>query len=223
MIITQLSEIVWRFYQDGRAASTAQSFTEADILQMCKLAYSDMMRQLYYASKKLNDGDEYYFYSGILSVKRFKLSDANMKGMRRADMSGVEIYRLPKNSNFTTVYAVGCSDNDGEALTQVQPGEEVFYEGNSEFSLFKFYVPKGQGINTYNLPPCVKALDVETTFDDPKMEVSLDIGYNIAQQILGVTLRIPGFAGKETDNSFSPPHAIQLKNRLAAQQQEPIV
>lgn len=224
MIISQLAEVIWRFYNDGRVSSTGVTITEADILQMVKMNYSNMQRLLYYESKKVNDGDEYYFYSGILSVKRFPLSEANMKGMRRADMSGVETYRLPKNSHITNVYPVGCSENEGDfEATQVAPGEENFYAGDPDMSFFRFFVLKGQGVNTYNLPPCVKSIDVEATFDDPKMDVPLDICFNIANQILGLTLRIPGFLGKSTDNSFESPQMIQMRNRLQAQQDQQVV
>lgn len=224
MIIKQLSEVIFRFYNDGRVSSTGITFTESDILQMAKMAYANMQRLLYYESKKAGDGDEYYFYSGILSIKRLALSDANSKRMRRLDMAGIETYRLPKNSHLTNVYPIGCAGEEGDFVsTQVAPGEENFYIGDPELSFFKFHVLKGQGINTYNWPSCVKYGDVESTFDDPEMDVPLDIGFNIASQILDRTLRIPGFTGKSTDNSFETPTMIQLRSRLQAPQDQPIV
>lgn len=224
MIIKQLAEVIFRFYNDGRVSSTGITFTEADILQMAKMAYANMQRLLYYESKKDGGGDEYYFYSGILSVKRFPLSDANSKGMRRLDMTGIETYRLPKNSHLTNVYPIGCTGEEGDFVsTQVAPGEENFYAGDPELSFFKFHVVKGQGINTYNWPGCVRSADVESTFDDPAMDVPLDICFNVASQILDRTLRIPGFTGKSTDNSFETPTMIQLRSRLQQQQDQQLV
>lgn len=224
MIITQLSEVIWRFYNDGRVSSAGITFTEADILQMVKMGYANMQRLLSYEARKTAEGDEYYFYSGILSIKRFALSPLNSKGMRRLDMMGVETFRLPKNAHITNVYPVGCSGGEADFIsTQVSPGEENFYAGDPDMSFFRFHVLKGQGINTYNWPMCATSGDVESTFYDPTMDVPLDICFNVASQILDRTLRIPGFTGKSTDNSFETPTMIQFRSRLQAPQDQPIV
>lgn len=220
MTLTQLSEVIFRFYSEGRISSTGLSFKKADILQMSKMAYSNITRLLAYEARKMNDGREYYFYSSELSIKKFTLSPADSRGMRRADLTGEDLYMLPKNEHFTNVYPVGCHESIGDTLTQVEPGEENFYIGNSKFSDFEFFVVKGMGVNTYHLPPCVTGLEIESTFDRPGINIPLDIGFNISQQVLGMTLRIPGFIGKETDNSFQTPQAIQLKNRLTQQEQQ---
>ena len=219
MKIGQLTEVIYRFQNEGRVNSTALTFKKPDILQMVKMAYSNITRLLAYEARKMNDGREYYFYSSELSIKSFPLSDADTRGMRRIDMSSEDLYMLPKNEHIPNVYPVGCGD-PGRAITQVEPGEENFYIGDSKFDFFEFFVVKGMGLNTYHLPPCVKKLEVESTFDRPDINIPLDIGYNISTQILGITMRIPGFVGKDTDNSFSSPQTVQLKNRLQ-QQQEP--
>jgi hypothetical protein len=84
MNISLLTENIWRFYNDGRNEATRQTLREADILQMVKMDYSRRMRELYYSSKKMEEGDEYYFFSGILSVKRFILGDPDMKGKKKS-------------------------------------------------------------------------------------------------------------------------------------------
>jgi hypothetical protein len=136
-------------------------------------------------------------------------------------MSKEDLYRLPKNSDSIIVYPVGCNGTEGVGeLTQVQPGEEVFYAGNADFKFYRFYVYKGKGIDTYNLPPCAKSIDVEATFDDADIDIPLDIAFEISSDILGISLRIPGFAGKGIDNSFEPPKSEQLRRQL--QQAQPI-
>src|ERR1700760_3789099 len=187
MTLQQLSEVIWRFYQVGRAKATSQTITEADIMQYAKAALSCMMRQQYMLSKKMNDGEEYYFYSQILSIKRFNLNDPDNRGMRRADMGSIDLYRLPKNMHFTNIYPIGdsCTGGDGSLeLTQVSPGEENFYL-SGDYDFFKFYVVKGKGINTYHLPPCIKSLDIETTYDSPEIDVSLDQAMDVANVVLG--------------------------------------
>jgi hypothetical protein len=215
MKLKQLGEIVFRFYNEGRVNVTQLTLKEADILQYCRIAFANIMRQLYYANKKMNDGDEYYFSSPVLDIKKFALTEPNAVGMRRADMSAFDLYRLPKNSHIPNVYPVGqgCGTQDVGEITQVQPGEENFYLG-PEFSDFMFYVVKGRGINTYHVPSCIKEVDVEATYDNDNVEVSDDIAFDVANQVLGVALRIPGFVGKDTDNPYLPPQSIQLKRAI---------
>ena len=215
MQLSQLSEVIFNFYEQGRIKAVNTSFSKADIEQYAKMSYGNLMRQLYYANRNSNDGAEYYFYSSILDIKRFNLSDANSKGMRRADMGDIDLYKLPKNAHFANVYFVGCEQ--GEAITQVAPAEENFYL-SPDFSSFKFYVVKGRGINTYNLPPCVKAVDIETTYDNPDIDVPLDICYDVANAVLGGMLRMPSFMNKDVDNPYTIEQA-NLRQRLGVQPQ----
>lgn len=221
MTLKQLSEVLIRFYNVGRQKSTAVTLTEADMMQYAKAALSGMMRQQYMVSKKMNDGEEYYFYSQILSIKRFQLTDTDNRGMRRADMGDVDLYRLPKNMHFTNIYPIGdgCIGGDGSLeLTQVSPGEENFYLGG-DYDFFKFYVVKGKGVNTYHLPPCIKSLDIETTYDSPDIDVSLDQAMDVANIVLGVSLKVKGFPVKVVDNSMDP-NVLELKRRLQEQQSQ---
>jgi hypothetical protein len=219
MILKTVAEVVWRFYQDGRASSTSQTLREADIIQYCRAAYGNINRQIYYASKKINDGDESYFYSPTLDVKRFTLSEPNAVGMRRADMSEFDLYRLPHNKHIPNIYPVGqaCGTEDVGQITLLDnPGEENFYLG-TEYEGFMFGVIKGRGINTYHVPPCIKEIDIEATYDNDNVDVPLDIAFDVSNQVLGVALRIPGYIGKDTDNPYQTPQSLQLKRALQQQ------
>lgn len=215
MTVNQLEEIVWEFYSKGRPKATAQTLRRADIGQMVKLNFGNLMRSRYIQSQKLSKFNEpdYSFLSPVLSVRRFQLSEANGVGMRRADMGGVDLYRLPENSHFTNIYPIGegCVSSIGE-VTQVTPGEENFYL-SPEFSDYKFYVVKGRGINTYNLPHCIKALDIETTYDGNDIDIVPDIAFEIASNILGLSQKVIINPVKVTDNSFNP-NVSDLKHRL---------
>lgn len=218
MIIGQLSEVIWVFYQDGRVQSTHQNLKKEDILQYAKMALSNMLRQLYYSNKRLQDGDEYYASAPLLSVINFKLSEEK-HGKRRVDMSEFDLYRLPKNSHIVSIFPVGCSERQ-TSLSQVQPGEEYFYQSPT-FKDFQYYVEKGRGVDVYNLPECINSVDIESTFDTDEIDVSLDVAFDVANQVLGVTLRIPEFMGKDVDNSFSPSQRL-LKQRIAPQEESTI-
>jgi hypothetical protein len=220
MKLSQLSEVIFNFYHEGRASATTRSFSQQDVEQYAKMSYGNLMRQLYYANRNSNNGDEYYFYTSILSVKRFKLSDAKPNGMRRADMGDIDLYKLPKNAHFANVYFVGGDNEQGENITQVAPAEENFYL-SPDFKFFKFYVVKGRGINTYHLPPCITHVDIETTYDDPDIDVPLDVCYDVATAVLGGMLRMPAFVNKDVDNPYSI-EQVNLKQKLGVQPQPAI-
>src|ERR1700744_3090343 len=160
MILLTLSDVVYQFYERGRPLATAKTYDREDIAMMVRMGVSNKMIQNYYATKKLNEGDEYYITSALLSVQRFKLCPPDSRGMRKADMSDFDVFRLPKNAHIINVYPVGCKGTESKSISMVQPGEEYFYQ-DAKFKSFEFGVPKGRSINTYHLPPCVTDLDVE--------------------------------------------------------------
>ena len=83
MLLSELSETVWQIYGEGRQKSTTRSFSQRDTQQYVKLAVAEVFRILYYNSKRNKDGNAFYFISPLLSIQPFKLSDANLIGMRR--------------------------------------------------------------------------------------------------------------------------------------------
>jgi hypothetical protein len=216
MILKEVSEVVYFFYERGRALATAKTYDKEDISMFVRMGVSNKMVQNFYATKKLNEGDEYYITSALLSVQRFELSAPDSRGMRRADMSKFDVYRLPKNAHVVNAYPVGCGGTESKSITIVAVGEEYFYQ-KPKFDSFKFGVPKGRGINTYHLPPCAKFLDVESTFDSDFVDVSLDVAYEVAREVLGVMLGVPFQAGKDPENTYAEVHS-QLRQRVNQQQ-----
>jgi len=218
MILLILADVIYETYERGRPLATAKTYGREDIAMFVRMALSNKMVLNYYGTKKLNEGDEYYITCALLSVQRFELEAPDSRGMRRADMSKFDLYRLPKNAHITNAYPVGCGGSEGASISMVQPGEEFFYQ-KPKFNSFKFGVPKGRGVNTYHLPPCVKFLDVESTFDSDQVDVSLDVAYDISREVLGVMLNVPFFIGKNPEDTYSQPHA-QLRQRLTQQQDQ---
>lgn len=217
MKLGTLTEMIWNYYSEGRPKATAQTFSEADVKEFAKTAFSRLMRNAYMAGKKMGMGDEYYFYSPLLSIKRFPIGEVDIKGMRRVDMGDIDLYRLPQNSHFTNVYPVGCGGTEGFEITQVSPSEENFYIGNPDFKGFKFFKVMGNGINTYNFPPCVTNVDIETTYDaDDDTEISLDFCYDVANLVLSRMMGIPDFMGRTIDN----PYTLPIKNLKPRPQQQ---
>jgi hypothetical protein len=174
------------------------------------------MRQKYIESKKLDGygNPDYSFISPLLDIKRFTLSDPTITGMRRASMTKFDLFRLPENAHFTNVYPVGeaCGSNDIGEVTQVSPGEENFYL-TPDFSNYLFFVVKGRGINTYNIPPCIKEVDIETTYQSDDIDVSLDLAYEVVMQVLGNSLKVNGVPIKILDNAYAP-QPSEVKRKL---------
>lgn len=222
MLLSELSELNWMLYSDGRAKSTTRSYSQQDVKQFLKIAVAEVMRILYFASKRNKDGNGFYFVSPLLSIVSFNLKDPNLIGMRRADMSGFDMFRMPHDAHIVSIYPIGCNNGgDYKSISLVESGEEYFYAGNPKFKSYQFAVVKGTGLNTYNLPACVKSLDVESTFDAPDIDpdISRDVAFDASNMVLGKLIGMPEFTGKGTDNSYTPQQK-NLKQRLSNQQPE---
>lgn len=222
MLLSELSELNWQLYSDGRAKSTTRSYSQQDVREFLKIAIAEVMRILYFASKRNKDGNAFYFVSPLLSIVPFKLGETNLIGMRRADMTGYDMFRMPHDAHIVSMYPTGCNnEGDYKSISLIEAGEEYFYAGSSKFKSFKFGVIKGTGINTYNLPPCVTGLDVEATFDAPNLDpdISRDVAFDASNMVLGKLIGMPEFVGKGTDNSYTPQQK-NLRQRLSTQQPE---
>lgn len=224
MIIKQISDVILSFEKMGRNRETDRTYSRADISQMVRMGYNASAVQRYWQAKK-NGITDYYFYSGLLSIQEFKLGDADMKNRRILDMTGVEIFRMPKNDNFTNIYPLGdCGTGDSTTweITQVEPGEEKFYL-SPDFEDFKFYSVKSNGLDTFNIPLCVKGLAVETTFDnkDDTVDIPMDIAFEVAFQILGWELKVKQFrTAPPSDNPYSTPSGADLRRKLEGEGQQ---
>lgn len=195
MRLKDFSEMIWRFYMNGRAMANNQKLVKQDISQKVKTLFADAIRQNWYASKAADEykQPDYSFTSPLLQVKRFALSDADINGKRRADMGDFDLYRMPKNSHFSNVYPFtdgGCGNQQVGEITQVAPSEENFYINDPDFADEMFFVVKGRGIDSYHVPPCITHLDIETTYDGEDIDIDMALGAKIADQILEVALGI---------------------------------
>jgi len=207
MTLKNLAEVGWVLYQDGKPQANNQKLAEADIMQMCKMSAANNFRQQYLFGQKVipgknlletTDDPEYYFVSPLLSIKRFALPETdNAQGMRRADMNEFDLYRLPKNAHFTGLYLVNneCGGQKVGNLTLVKNGEEKFYLW-SKFRSFIFGVVVGRGVNTFNVPPCVKNIDIETTYDSELSDISLDVCYDVLTEVLSMIFKIEDATGE---------------------------
>jgi len=224
MLISVISEIVWQFAQEGRAKATNRTFGKADVKQMLKLACADILRMRYFDARKMQqqtgEAMDTAFISPLLSIQEFDLTSPDSRGMRRADMSDFDIFRMPHNVSITNVYPVGCGGDESDPIPLVEAGEEYFY-AKPKFSSFRFGVVKGRGINTYNLKPCAKKVSVEAAFDGEGIDVDIspDVAFEAGNEVLGKMIGIPDYVNKGADNPYTTPQK-NLKTRLNQQQQQ---
>ena len=208
MILSSLSEFVWRYYQDGNPKANKQKLTQADVAQMCRVAAANNFRQLYLFGQKLIPGKklvalpeegDYYFTSPLLSVNRFELTDANEIGMRRANMKDFDLYRLPNNAHFENIYMVNfaCAGLKTNKLTLLRNGEEAFYAGKPKYSFFIFGTVVGRGINTFNVPPCINKLDIETKYDNEEADITMDVAFDVAVEVLRLSSEEDQLSGED--------------------------
>jgi hypothetical protein len=224
MILRIVAKVVWRFYQEGRARATQQTYTEKDITSMGKMALSEMIHQNYIRDLRLKQTPDYYMISPILSIQPFELAPIDGGNMRRIDMSKFDLYRLPKDAHVANIYlrGSGCVEDDMVSeVSLVRPSEENFYRNDPDLAEYPFAVVKGRGINIYNAPSCADFADVESTFDSDEIDVSLDFAYQISTQVLGVMLKIPGFMKTNVDNPYENAKSAALKKALQQQEQQP--
>jgi hypothetical protein len=182
MILKSLSELTWREYQNGKGSVKDQTFRQLDIEQKLKLSVANEFRVQFYASKRENQFNEpdYSFFSPLLTIQKFPLPEAD------------NMFRFPGNMHVPNVYPVGegCGNQEVGEITQVKPAEENFYINDTDMETFQFYVVKGRGLDTYHIPPCIKELEVESTFLTDETDISMDIAYtastNVLSEILGV-------------------------------------
>ena len=218
MKLVTLSEVVWKYYSSGRPSATAQTLSKQDILQMCLMTFGNLMRKRFYEEQALGDeGDPYSFFSGDLLTKEFILADEDCRGYRFADMSKSNVFVLPKNAHIRNVYAVGdktCSCGNQE-IVQVRPGEESFYT-DAEYSDFQFYVVRGEGLMTRNLPICAKKVSVDSIYQDKDMDITYDLAFDIANAVLGVSLKVKGFPVVANSNPYSEGE-LELRKQLQEQ------
>ena len=219
MNIQTVAEVIERYFYSGRVQSSGKKLERRDFVQLAKAAWANIMRESFYAERKLNylngtnEHEELFTFSPIISTQTIPLSDGRNHVFKVADMSKYELYRLPKNVHIQNIYAVSCNNSeDIESIPQVQPAEENFYVG-ADFLHFKFAVLKGRALHIYHLPECVKSVDVEATFDSNDIEVPLDFAFDIINAVLGISLKVKGFPIKSDLNPYDP-EAREIKRML---------
>lgn len=211
MNIKDIADVIENFYYIGRIKSD-KTLDKRDFGALAKFALGTIMRDYWYNPLIGEEGDRYSFVSGFILPKIYSLGEPDKFKRRRIDMSNTPVIRLPMNAHILYVLPVsGECTQDIDELSQVQPGEELFYT-SSEFDFFKYFVSKGEGLDAYNIPECVKEVEVQAVFDNDEADVPYDFAFQVCNQVLGVSLKVKGFPVDTTDDGS--PNFQNLQERL---------
>lgn len=217
MLLSQLQEVNWQVYYDGRAKATNRGFDKEDIREFLLLAINEVWRVLYFASKRNKDGNTFYFVSPTLSIQEFPLGEVNPSGVRVADMSKFDMLRMPHDMHFVNIIPLGDCEGMGKSIPVVEPSEENFYK--NKFPFFQFARVSGRNLLTFHVPPCASKVEVESTFTAPHLDpdISPDVAFDASNIVLGRFIGIPEFSNSGKDNPLTPSQKI-LRQKLPTQQ-----
>lgn len=193
MKLSTLSEVIWRFYQEGRPNVKDRTFGKRDVTQYLKLAVANILRKTYYDSKSRDDWKEadQSLISDLLTTIELEVGDADGNGVRKIDISGLEFYRFPNNSQLSNVVPLNnkCEGQQLKPSTLVKPGEHYFYTG-TKFQYFLHHELNNKTILCYNWPSCVAKANVVSTIVTEDMIILLDVGYEAGTGVLNMMLGI---------------------------------
>jgi hypothetical protein len=211
MNIKDISEVIENFYYIGRVKSD-KTLDRKDFEMMARYALGGIMRDYWYNPAMAEEGDRYSFVAGLLSPKVYTVAEADRFGRRRIDMSKTPVIRLPMNAHILKVLPIsGDCQSEVNELTQVQPGEELFYT-DSQYDFFRFFVSKGAGLDVYHLDECVKEVEIEAVFDNDDTDIPYDIAFLICNQVLWPSVKLKAVQVDNTADQI--PQAQDLRERL---------
>jgi hypothetical protein len=206
MTLEELSYILQSFYYGGRVKITTRSLERMDMLQYARLGFASVMVNKWVAWKKNpNTNNEYYFYSKQLLYQEFPLGEANRWDVRRIDFGDITTIDLPENRDILYVYPKSgeCGDIQVEEITQIAPGEAVFYKNNPDMSYIPFFEKRGNGLDTYNIPDCVTSVSVEAVWDMAELDIPNDIAFEVCKYVFQDIFKVKLIDIKSIDD-FNP-------------------
>lgn len=197
--IKVVADVIENFYYKGIVNADRDLRTQ-DFLQYAKFAFGNLLRDMFYRLKDLEEGDEYYYISQNLDRQNFKIKTKGK--IKSVDLSSASFIRLPRNRHIFEVAPISENDCNCDDIIQVQPGEERWYK-DDEFSGNPFFVVFGEGLDLYHVEDCITEVEVTGFYDKPNMIVSTDLAFDILNIVLGSTLKLKGWPVDVTNNSDS--------------------
>ena len=216
MTLGTLTEIVQNLYLRGVVKSTNVELTNEVIQAYLRTAYGAVIQSI--ADKKQRQGDSDYSYtiSGAVKTETITLEKSGNKST--FNLSEFNVMKLDKGMDIVSFEQPAkydsCVGGNVLTITPVTPFEVKFYLVNESKSEY-FYVRTGLGGTIYNLPDCLKELNISFVDADAEADLPEDVCINMCKIAFPDIFGVKKFEKtKIDDNSNEMVH--QLKLQIAA-------
>lgn len=208
--LSWVAEIILQIYYTGRPKADKKLRIEY-FEQLVKMANASIMRKIYF---DLRDKGEVFDYFGFqLEQKEFTLPDKDRRGRRVLIFDDNEgVLRLPKGLGIFDIFPVTDDPSVPTKIHYVGAGTNELWSGPDFDDLMK-YENRGKKITFYNVPDCVKTVEVDGIFNDVDLEVPFDVVIDIINIVLVETLKTINQPIDKTDDG--DPNLITVKSKLA--------
>lgn len=204
-----IAEVIESVYYNGRPKSDKKLARE-DFLQLARMNYGTVMRQLYYEAKNRGENPSESF-GQLMEAVEFEVGKKDKMGRRIIEMEG-DVMRLPKGLGIMQVSAAPGEESDVN-FYRIINGSDWMYKGR-EYDEVPYFASRGDDkIILYNSPDCLKKVEVFALKTDEDAIVPEDAAFDIVNQVLGLSLKVAGFPVDTTNNMN--PNLIAVKQKLA--------
>lgn len=208
--LSWIAEVILNIYYAGRVKADKKLVIE-DFEQLVKMANATIMRKIYFELKALNE--EFFYFGFQLQQKTFKLPPKDNRGRRVLKFEENQgVMRLPKGLGIFDIYPVSDDETIGNKIYPVEPGTNTLFTGPDFDDIMKFE-NRGSKVTFYNVPDCVKEVEIDGIHNEEDLEVPLDSAIDIINIVLATTLKSLATPIDKTNDG--DPNLLTVKQQLA--------
>lgn len=212
MNLAGLTEITLSMYHNGTIKSTNQQLTKGIIAGYLRTAYGVVIQQMMDKKERKGETDSSYVISGAVQTEKITLEKIGIKSV--ADLSSFDVMRLDKGMDIISFEQPAkydsCIGGVMQPITYVSPFELRFYLG-ADFKDQFFYVRTRDGVDIYNLPDCLKDLNISFVDGSGKADIPEDVGLNMLKIAFPDVFGVKKFGkDKIDDNSNDAIHNFKM-------------
>lgn len=214
MKLGALTEIVLSMYHRGLIKSSTRELSSEIIQGYLRTAYGAVIKATQDAKDRSGDKDASYAISGAVKTEKVLLKKEGDKSY--FDLSAFGVMRMDKGMDIVSFEQPpkydSCLGGNVLTITQVSPYEVRFYLSDKTSY---FFVRNDDGGVIYNLPDCLKELNISFVDGSSNADIPEDICLNICKIAFPDIFGVKKFNKvKIDDNSNDLEH--ELKQRIAA-------
>ncbi len=218
MRLKALSELVQKFVSSGVIKVTDISLTQSTIEGYLTASYGFVMQQIIDKKKRNGELDVSYLIGG--SIKNVDLKVKKTGNNHSISLTGLKIMRLDNAMQIigfdNPIDDCGCGQQvvPLETISYVQPYEAKFYQGAAYSDLF-YYTFSGESIVIYNIPDCLKLLNLQYVSDASEADIPEDVCLQICKVAFPDIFGVKKFDKPKVDD-YSNAFIESMKLQIAA-------